>query len=120
MSLDRELRAFIENLIEAIGYLGIEEIPFGSQQFEGGIQNLKAVFENVAPDDYRILEPAFVRDIITGSYSKIEQEICSSPSVSVNASSFDKVSLAPYTAEKPTQLFEILAQSFCKGAGLQK
>jgi hypothetical protein len=121
MSFDRDLRKFVEDLIDAIGYSGVEEIPLSSEKFGEGIKNLKAVFENVAPADYASLDLAFMPDVITGDYSRIEQIICSSSLVSLDASSFDKVRIkTSYSGEKPTQLFEILAQSFCRGAGLKK
>jgi hypothetical protein len=119
---NRHLREFVNNLLEALSYSKLDKVPIGTEKFKKGVKNLKAVLETVYPQYYETLTSAFTPEIITGDYPLIEKAICSSPITSLEAC-FDMIHIninPPSSIQKPTEMFEILAESFCKGIGLEK
>jgi hypothetical protein len=113
--LSREEAIFVDNLFNAINYLGIEMLPTNITSPKGAVSKLKDYIEKEMPQDYEKIRTIFVKESLSGDYARFRAGVAELEKVCVE-NSFSRIMQIKKRTDDPEEKYIGLAKRLCEFA----
>ncbi len=109
---------FADQLFDALDYLGVEMLPTNIASPHKAIAKLKEYIEKELPQDYEEIKNIFVKENLSGDYSKFRAVVAGLEKVRVE-SPFSNFMHIKRRLKDPSEKFVDLAKKFCEFADVK-
>ena len=116
--LFREEAIFIENLFNAVDYLGVKMLPTDIALPERAVSKLKKYMENEMPLEYNEIKGIFAKQNLSGDYARFRDVVADMAKVRTKYSTSEVMHINKRT-DCPDEKFIGLAKKFCEFAEIK-